>query len=119
MSLLEITTDSSDLYFSQIVQLDGVEYVLDFIWLDRESAWYLNIGDQGGNQICTGIRLVVSWDLLRRFRTNPVAPQGMLICLDVSDKGLDITEPTELGDRVKMYYITPDDTETIALTGLP
>lgn len=108
MSVLVVPTDSAKLYYDQITQLEGVEYLLRFLWSDREGAWYLGFYDQNNNQIAVGIRLVVSWPLLRRFQ-NSQLPPGVLLCIDQSGAGLDVVDPTDLGTRVLLMYITSDD----------
>jgi hypothetical protein len=115
MSYLVIDTDAAatDKRFEQTTQLDGLEYLLTFQWSDRESCWYLDVEDQDGNPLCELVKLVVSWPLLRRFRTNQAVPQGVLACCDMSaptpDQAADIVSPEELGQRVLLMYITADD----------
>jgi hypothetical protein len=103
-----IPTDSSSLFFEQQTQLEGLQYILRFWWSNREGCYYLGIYDQGANAIATGIKLVVSWPLLRRFQ-DPRLPAGVLGCVDMTGMGEDIAVPTDLGDRVKLFYITSDD----------
>lgn len=101
--------------FTQITQLEGAEYVFQFYWNWRESCWYLSIFDQDQNALCLGIKLVVSWSLLRKFRSLPNIPPGALFCMDQTGVGTDIQAATDLGVRVALVYITSDDA---ALTGL-
>ncbi len=109
MAYLVLDTDPSSLNYTETVQLDGFEYLFSFAWSSRESCWYISIGDQNGGPIAQGIRLVVSWPLLRRFKFNPQIPTGMLVCVDMSGQNVDIEVPTDLGTRVLLMYITADD----------
>ncbi len=106
--ILKIDTSLVDLYYEQTTQLDGIEYLMRFIWVDREGCWYLGIYDQNNNPIAVGIRLVVTWSLLRRF-VDPRLPTGALLCVDLTGMNQDIVEPTDLGTRVILVYITADD----------
>lgn len=106
--IIKIPTDSSLLYYDEIVQIEGIEYFFEFIWSDRESAWYLNIYDQGANPIAMSIRLVVTWDLLRRF-VDPRLPTGVFLCVDLTGNDQDVVIPSDLGSRVIFTYITSDD----------
>lgn len=108
MALLVLDTNTTALYFDQLVQLEGVEYLFTFQWSDRESAWYINIADQDGNQIASLIRLIVAWPLLRRFQ-DPRLPLGLLICADMTQQNTDIAASTDLGSRVLLVYVTSDD----------
>lgn len=108
MSIQQIVTDQTSLDYEQITQLDGVEYLLRFLWSDRESCWYLDISDQDANPLASHIKIVVDWSLLTR-RTDPRLPQGVLIASDMTGKGIDVQTPDELGGRVQLFYITADD----------
>lgn len=113
MSILQIDNDPSLTYYDEIVQLESLEYLLEFSWSDRESAWYCNIYDQDENQLAMGIKLLLNVDLLRRF-TDSRLPHGKLICIDSGGTNADIAKSSDLGDRVLLMYVTSDDT---SLTG--
>lgn len=106
--MLVINTESSSAFFEQFTQLDGIEYLLRFKWSDREGCWYLGIYSQNGDPIAVGVRLVVSWPLLRRFR-DPRTPPGILVCVDTSERGQDIIAATDLGSRVLLMYVPADE----------
>ena len=110
MSLLVLDTGtaSTATWWDMIVQLEGLQYIFEFLWSDRETCWYLNISDQGDNALATGIKLTVSWPLLRHFVVNPALPQGTLFCQDMTGNSDDIASPEELGQRVLLMYITSD-----------
>lgn len=102
------TTSGGSLFYNQLTQLDGLEYLLEFIWSARETCWYLNIYDQNSNPIALFIRLVVTSSLLTRF-VDPVTPPGVLFCLDTSGTNTEIATPDDLGARVLLIYVTADD----------
>jgi hypothetical protein len=108
MAVLAIDNKTSLLNYEQLVQLDGVEYLLRFQWLEREMAWYMQFLDQDGVELAVGVRIVVDYPFLRRFK-DPRLPPGTLIALDTSLQRKEIEASDELGDRVKLVYITVDD----------
>lgn len=114
--IIQIDTNTDVLYYDQLVQLEGTEYLFQFLWADRESAWYLNIYDNDGNPIALCIKLVVNWPLLRRFKTSTTIPPGTLWLGDLSGQGLDIQTSDELGARCPLFYVTSDDTDLQAAT---
>jgi hypothetical protein len=113
MAFLVIDTDSTSLNYEQTTQLDGFEYLFGFVWSERESCWYVSMSDQDGTPIAQGIRLVVTWPLLRRFKFNPQIPTGQLMCIDLSGQNVDIQEPSDLGSRVLLVYVTADDVAAV------
>lgn len=113
--VLDVSGAQSATTFFQLTQLEGVEYLLNFTWNSRETAWYLGIYDQDQNPLCLQIKLVVSWSLLRKFRQLPNIPPGCLYCADLTNAGLDVQTPTELGVRVPLYYVTSDDARLAGL----
>ena len=106
--VIDTTTAATSTYWDEIIQLDGVQYIFEFFWSDRESCWYMSILDQSQNYMATGLRLNVSWPLLRRFQ-NPALPQGLLYCLDTTGTGTEIRVPSDLGQGVLLMYVTPDE----------
>ncbi len=112
MSLYRIDTSAAkdSLYFDQLTQLDGREYLLRFLWSDRESCWYLSIYDQDENGLALGVKLVVRWNLLRRFRDTRL-PAGVLFVADLSGTNQEIAQPTDIlpDARCPLYYLTADD----------
>lgn len=115
--IVELDTDSSVDYYDQLTQLDGVEYLLRFLWSERSGCWRLNIYDQDENPLALNVKLVVSGpkpkdkpapSLLRRFK-DPRLPQGRLYIADMSGQFEDVKEKTELGTRCLLVYVTADE----------
>lgn len=108
MSYGVIDNDPVSLFYDQITQLEGREYLLEFFWSTRESAWYMNIYDQDENPLALFVRLVVNWPLLRRF-VDPRLPAGLLMCMDTSNTQREIEASTDLGTRCVLTYVSSDD----------
>lgn len=102
MILLAPTTPSVPAY-TQRTALDGRDYLLEFGWNARDSAWYLHLSDERGASIRAGIRIVCDFPLLRRIR-DPRVPPGSLMAIDSAGAGV---RPgyDELGTRVRLYYL--------------
>lgn len=66
MEVLEIPFQADTPHYTQQTELDGKTYTLEFEFIEREGFWMLHIGDQDGNPLVCGIKLVVDWPLLRR-----------------------------------------------------
>lgn len=107
MSILTIPT-TSDPFYSQTVNLEGVDYLFEFRWNQRESSWYLAIYQSDETLLCS-VKVVTNWDLLRRF-TDPRLPPGPLFAKanplgDTTNPGLTDFGP---GLRVELKYLTSD-----------
>lgn len=91
-------------HFRFVTELEGLAYSFEFRWNDREEAWFLTVGDGEGNPLAAGVRVVVNFPLLNRFR-NPALPPGFLIAVDTEaterDPGFE-----DLGRRVVLTYAT-------------
>ena len=94
--------------YRQRTVLDGVEYVLELRWSQRERRWYLDMRDVNGHPLVIGMKLVANWPLLYRFRTVRGLPPGELIVLSTRwpprDPGLD-----ELGATVRLAYVSANE----------
>lgn len=114
---LLIKNSPKALYYDEVVTLEGVEYLFEFLWSAREACWYMNLYDQDQHPIALLIRLVINWRLLRRF-TDPRLPPGLLFCVDLTGNGQDIAASGDFGTRVVLVYITSDDPD-FATSALP
>jgi hypothetical protein len=119
LAYLQIDTNTAATFFTQIVQLEGVEYLFQFLWSDREACWYLNLSDQDENLLCAGIRIVIGWPLLRRCQWDLRTPPGLLMCVDMTGQNVEIATATDLGTRVLMFYTTSDDPSLAASLSIP
>jgi hypothetical protein len=99
--ILVIPTPSDVDSFTQLTSLDGASFELRFRWNPRAAGWFLDVFDAGGEAIVLGVRIVVSWPLLRRV-THAGRPAGEIMAVDTTgggDPGRD-----DLGSRVVLKY---------------
>jgi hypothetical protein len=102
MSTLVIQTSSTYDSFTQVTSLDGSTFELRFRWSDRAAAWTLDVLTEDGEAIALGLRIVVSWPLLRRV-VHPRRPAGELMA--VASAGGGDPGRNDLGARVVLKYI--------------
>lgn len=88
--------------FFESVDLDGITFQLEFQYNSREGFWYFNVLDADGNQLRSGIKVVINWPLLLRDQSLD-APAGDLMCLDTRPKPQD-PSLEELGKDGVMAY---------------
>lgn len=103
-------------FYEQLTALDGVPYLLSFQYNTRESRWYFSVALQDGTEIVTGIKVVCSIGLLRRFADRRLPP-GDIVAVSA---GADGSPPglTELGEgkRVQLLYYSEDEIEALRST---
>jgi hypothetical protein len=114
--LIDMNTDAlNDPYpeFDQLTQLEGAEYLLEFVWSPLESAMYMNVCDQDGNQIASGIRLVCGVSLLRKFNDSRLPPGDFLV-VNMAETDVDPSAATDFdaanGGNFPLVYVTSDET---------
>lgn len=78
-------------YYKFKIPLSGTIFTLAFRYNGRMQRWILDINDPSGNQIMSGIPIVISRDLFGQYVTLPL-PLGPLFASD--DTGQD-TQPTQ------------------------
>lgn len=115
MSQFTIATFENPLYL-ETVQLDGISYVLSFLFNFRERNWYFTISTPAGVVLAAGIKVISNRSLLRG-QVDDVLPPGDLVAL-VSDPNDD--SPPALADlgkakRVELLYL---DAAELALMGV-
>jgi hypothetical protein len=87
-------------YFT--VDLGGTNYQLKFQFNERDSAWYMDILDTAGNPMRSGIKVVVNFPLLTRWRDD-LRPPGELAGIDLTADPIDPTME-RLGEDCVLYY---------------
>lgn len=101
-----------DPFYSQITDLDGTDYLLEFRYSQRENAWYFSVSLSDETRLVSGVKVVCGVFLLDRF-PDVRLPPGQLIALP---NGTDDSLPgmNELGPdrRVTLIYL---DAEEMAL----
>jgi hypothetical protein len=86
------------------ITLTGVVYTFTLRYNGRMDRWILNIDDIAGNQILSGIVLLINRDLLAQYPTLNVLA-GQLIAMDASQKNI---QPTQFsfGDNNFLVYVS-------------
>ena len=103
MAVFKIPLPTGVPQFVEQTQLDGLTFTIRIHWNERESAWYLEIGDVDGVVIVASRKLVANWPLLQRV-TDERKPPGEIYCIDLTDEGVD-PGLDDLGERVDLVYI--------------
>ena len=89
------------------IALEGRLYRMQIMWNSRHEFWTLNISDNQGNQILRGIKLVINYELIRRYKKEALPP-GALIPIDVTEK-LERIGRNDLGTNVQLVYIPEEE----------
>lgn len=101
--------------YDQVVNLDGTDYTLNFLYSDREQCYYLSVADAAGD-IANGIKVVANWPLLQRF-ADPRLPPGEVVCF----ANTTVADPAPSFGQIgvdlpfTMYYITRDELAALGL----
>ncbi len=82
--------------------LDGISYLLDFYWNEREEAWYMHLLEADEAPLRQGIKLVLGALLGVRER-NASMPNGTFIMTDLSGADIDATFD-DFGIRAVLWY---------------
>lgn len=95
----------------QRVQLDGVSYIIDLTWRQRQRSWYIDIYDQDEQPIAVGRRIDAGWPPLSGSQ-NPDLPSGALLARGPSDY-----RRVDLGDELRLIYVRENELRS-ALDGV-
>jgi hypothetical protein len=100
----------ADPFYSFGIALEGVPYVFDFRYNQREDSWYLGVALPDGTELITGVKVVCNRDLLRRAADVRLPPGRLMALANAEDD-----DPPGLGElgedkRVTLVYFTSDET---------
>lgn len=104
--------------FTYVLQLDGSAYRWGFTWNERTRGWSMDIAEENGTAILSGIRLVCNWHLFGRSQDTRLPP-GMLSCMSLDPDDDSDPQLEDLGRRVRLVYFDEDDLANIDTVGLP
>lgn len=88
--------------FSFQIDLDNVVYGFRFIYNARTDRFSMEIQDQLGNAIVSGIAVVTNWKPLARFK-DPALPPGQLFTMDITG-GNNEPGAVNFGDSILLCY---------------
>lgn len=110
--VLPTLIDGTEAYDTRI-QLEGVEYAFQFRYNLRRELWSFSIAALDGTPILTGQSVFVGIPLNRRAVGGP---PGLLIAISETEN-IDPPSLLELGDRVKLCYLTADEVTALSAEG--
>ncbi len=102
---------SDQLYFTVTVTLDGVTYELEYNWNHRCGFWSITVSDSAGNVLIAGVKIVLEFDLFKRY-SKTALPKGLFIAIR---DGLDKAKLRfdELGKNANIIYVTEAEYESL------
>lgn len=110
-----IPTESDEPFFTQETTLDGVRYLLDFRYSQRERVFYLAIALASAPDeiLAGGIKIVCNFPLLK-YRADVRLPPGLLAAVaeTTNDAPPDLGELGE-GRRVVLTYVPVGELATL------
>ena len=99
---LALSSDPAQRFTSQ---LDDKKYDFDVKYNDRSGVWTMDMADNASKlPILSGIPLVLGQELLEPYNLSI----GRMLVVDGSNQSKE-AGPDDLGDRVKLYWFSPDE----------
>ena len=96
-----IPLNNNTFFYTFKTTLSGILVVLTLRYNGRMDRWILNIDDQAGNQIISGLPLLVNKNLLSQYPTLNILP-GTLMAVDVSQQ---LLQPTQFSFGVNNFLV--------------
>ncbi len=103
MGIERLPVDSTAPYYEIEVEMDGVEFRLEFSFNNRDGAWYMTIRSSDETMLRAGIKIVNEWVLLRLW-AEATRPAGEIVSVN---QGEVLQPPTlkQLGEEVLLDYL--------------
>jgi hypothetical protein len=111
---LPLLTDQTPHYAFEC-ELEGKTYTFEFLWNDRDGAWYMMIGDSQENPLTGFLRVVLGKSFTAAY-TNPALPPGAFFAKDTSGQHADASLG-DLGARVQIWYVESSSLASLAASG--
>ncbi len=117
MATFTIPTAPETPNYVQRTTLDGREFLLRFLHNQREDTWYMSILNTEEAIIKAGIKIVVDWPLIRKFRYDVRMPPGEFFARTAIAGNDDPPGIGELGEdqRVGLVYLDAEGLAVVLL----
>jgi hypothetical protein len=112
--ILPLLTDDTP-HYSFACELEGVTYSFEFLWDDRDGAWYMQIGDGEENPLTGMLRVVLGKSFTSQY-VNPALPPGAFFAKDTSNSNVD-PGLEDLGSRVQIWYAESTSVASLQAVG--
>ena len=105
---IEIPIPEGNPAFAETVELDGEFFRFVFRFNVRAGGWFFDLRTTGDDPILSSIAVTVGIPLFDQYRSRADVPAGDLFAVDTTEEGNNPGE-TELGDRVRLVYLTAEE----------
>lgn len=102
MAYITIPTRADLPCYSYRIDLDGDTYTLRFRWNRRADHWYMDIKTGNGDQIVSGIPLLIMLPITQRFKDDRFPP-GEFFLIDEQNEFANPNRDN-FGTRTKLIY---------------
>ena len=93
------------------IDLESVQYYLEFRFNTRLDRWVMDIEDKDKNTLIQGVPILINLNLLAQYVIEGLPP-GVFMAINETGTQQEATRNT-FGVDVKLIYITSDEVETI------
>ena len=104
---IPLTTNA---YYTERIKLENSVFNIIVFWSTREQAWFFTIKNSENKSILDNLKLLPFVNLTGRFQSVQL-PNGAFICFTLS--GDNPPNRTDLGLRVKVWFLTEKDLESV------
>ena len=102
---IPLTSEFANFQFQTTLELQV--YGFSFAWNSRYERWSMSLFDGNDTPLVQGI-VVMSGPIILSQYVYEGMPPGKIVFVDTSGEDIDPGR-NDLGDRVRMFYITSDD----------
>lgn len=93
--------------YSFNITLSGTIFQAQILYNGRMDRWIMNINDSAGNQILSGIPVLIERDLTAQYATLTI-PEGTFVAIDNSGQDTQATR-FSFGLDHTLYYVDPSE----------
>lgn len=100
----------SDPFYEIVTAIEGVDYILDFRYNQREDCWYVDIKTIDDEDLAKGLKLVCNWPLLHQLHYETRLPTGeLMVTTDTNDDSPPGLEDMVEDGRCRLVYLTAEE----------
>ena len=91
------------------IDLNGESFRLRFHWNTRENNWYMDIMDTEDNNLLLGVKLVVDYELTKRYKYIQGLPKGEFFVTAIAENESEELTYDNFGSKYIMVFLTNEE----------
>lgn len=106
MIVTQLPLSETDVYYTYSTALEDSNFILTFLWNDRDKAWRMDIRKEDNTPVVLGYKIVSSYPMMADYTLNDDGLSGYFALVPKSkESGLLSSSPSAMRQYYQLFYV--------------